>query len=307
MLYRLFIYGSEDAARNASAAEMVKKQIEKELSEKCHATIKYPPETYDQVPFLYIATSYSIVQSILPRLYAIAAENAMTLYDAETNRKFSKDDLIDESLVNLKLREKTLKRVILDKLKPVWKYQELSFYENETYKSREYVVTISKIKGVSFAERTRQFYECLNDSLVDGEKLECDNKAFRISSELYSITFCLEAYKKQPNMIGYFEGKEPKTELIHRMGSVVAFKWMEGCTDIEKSDIVERMNFREMRERYKNPCDRFVKSVLIAKQLRKEIFDIRYSSIGYYGAEILFHIVPSDYYHDEDSISVLKI
>ena len=48
-------------------------------------------------------------------------------------------------------------------------------------------------------------------------------------------------------------------------------------------------------------------SVRITKWQRKQVFDIRYSGFGYYGSEIVFHIVPDDYYQDGDNISVLKI
>lgn len=336
MIYRLFIYKTTAVSGHAPAiatvdaairtnyskrewrencvarymmhfdAEVVKEQIEKKTIDKCHIIIKYPPKGIKQTPYLYIATSYERVKEVLPHLYAIVTENDLVLYDAERYKSFYKD-IIEDSFINLKQRGQSIKKLIMERMKPVWRYQKLLSYEGENAKYSSYVVTLRKIPATSFEERTLQFYNCLKDSLVEGEKLECKDKSFIISGTGYSITLCLEAYKKHPNMIGYIEDEMPQTALLHRMGCVNAFKWMEQCSDIEQSDIMKRLHFFEMTDRYRNPGDRFVKSVVITKRQRKEFFGVRYSGFGYYGGEILFNIVPKYTHHESHTISVLKI
>ena len=62
-----------------------------------------------------------------------------------------------------------------------------------------------------------------------------------------------------------------------------------------------------MMNAYPNPAQRFVESVKITKWQRKQVFDIRYSGFGYYGSEILFHVVADDFYQNAANVSVLKI
>lgn len=108
-------------------------------------------------------------------------------------------------------------------------------------------------------------------------------------------------------MLGYYENGKPKIRILNRMGSYEAYKWMQQCGNNEQDDIMARMHFREMIAEYSNPADRFVKSVNITKQQRRELFNIRYSHLGKKGSEFCFHIVKDVYEMDNDEISVLKI
>lgn len=188
----------------------------------------------------------------------------------------------------------------------MWNIRKTSTYENERDKSTSYSVTLKKIPSASFLDRTRDFYNCLSNNLKDGEKLVCEDRSFSVVAKWYTITYVLEGYKKHANMVGYYENGYARQELTHRMSVEEAYKWMDCCSDVEKKDIQKRMNFREMEDRFPNPSDRIVNSVRITKWQRKQVFDIRYSGFGYYGSEILFHIVPDDYYQDGDNLENRK-
>lgn len=335
MRYQLYVYGTTAATGSALAigtinaalgkeeerawkhneaahfmkefdVEAIKTKIEHELEGKCRVVVRFPPRSCEQKEYLYISTSYEQVKEVLPRIHAIAAENGLALYDAEKKRSFYLD-LVDETFVSLKTREKEIRDSIFLADKKIWDYKKISYYEDERDKRSAYVVTLRKVQGVSFEERIQQFYNTLKESLEDGEEIICENGCFTVTGKWYAITYCLEAYKKHANMLGYVEDGRVCMRPLDRMCCCDALKWMEGCSDWEKNDISMRMNFREMVAAYPNPADRFVKSINITKWQRKELFDIRYSGVGYYGSKILFHIVRDAFEMNGYEISVLKI
>lgn len=262
-----------------------------------------PPKQYKQNAFLYIITSYEKAGEVLPKLYAIASENDLALFDAETGKTFYRD-LVDQAFITMRLRQQRLHNEIMKKMEPVWKIKKISPDKNDWNKRCDYVVTIRKSKDASFMERVQDFYRCLSESLSENEELCCEDYCYKIIGKGYQITYTFEGYKRNADQIGYNDGC---TKFLNRMSTEKAFKWLENCSDTEVSDIFSRMDFKEMKHAYPNPADRFVASVNITKWQRKQIFSIYYSGIGYYGSEILFHIVPDWYYKDEGEISVLKI
>lgn len=338
MLYRLFLYKTTAAVASAPAIGIVNdalstnserqwisdgaadflesfdtagviKSIEAQLTEsdseqcKCRASTRFPPKEYRQVPFIYVATSYEKAAKVLPKLHAIAADCDLVLYDAETGKTFYRD-LIDRTYITMRLRQQLLHNAILNTMKPVWKIQKVSSYSDERDKNCDYVVTLNKDPKVSFEDRVKEFYRCLSNHLADDEELRCEDRCYKIVGKWYQITYTLEGYKKHANRIGY---QSRCSSLLKRMSTDEAFRWLKGCSETEVSDVFKRMNFNEMQRAYPNPADRFVASINITKWQRKQIFDIRYSGIGYYGSEILFHVVPDEFYQDSASISVLKI
>ena len=141
MLYRMFIYGTKAATGRALAiaeanhavvsknekywngrniskymkrfdVESVKIRIEKELGSKCQAYVDYPPEEYEQIPFLCVKTSFEEVRSVLPCLHAITAENDLVLYDMKTRKSFFRD-LVDDAFIMWKMREDEIRKKYL--------------------------------------------------------------------------------------------------------------------------------------------------------------------------------------------------
>ena len=134
------------------------------------------------------------------------------------------------------------------------------FSANEENQSA-FVITVYRIKGVIFAERTKWFYECLLSALTEDETLECEDRTFKVCGTDYTISFLFEGYKEHANMIGFVENGKESVALLRRMSTYNAIKWIEQCRKIEKEDIINRMCFTEMVYKYKNPGDRLAKSV----------------------------------------------
>ncbi|MCR5336713.1 MAG: hypothetical protein K6E42_09230, partial [Synergistes sp.] len=194
---------------------------------------------------------------------------------------------------------------ILSEMKPVWKLYRISGYYDKRNNISCYTLTVRKDPEKTFLERTEDFYKCLKRHLWEDEKLDCDNRAFTVSGEGYSLTFTLEGYYKHADKSGYYENGRARRDFTRRMNMEVARKWMNSCSDIEKEVILKRMNFREMADKFPNPADRLAAGIRITKWLRKQIFDVSYSGLGPYGAAVVFHVVPDDDHKDADSISVL--
>ena len=285
--------------------EDVKSQIEKELGDKCQVYINYPFGDSSQVPFLRVVTSFAKISEVLPRVHAISAENGLVLYDTRKRRSFFKD-LLDDTFITWKMREHEIRENIIGILK--WECRRIASCDVMGHKESSFVVTRfwRRKTAVPLEEHVRQFYETLEKSLIEGEELDCENRCFTVRGNGYSIAFCVEAYKKHPQWIGFYENGQPKKDLLRRMGCEVALKWIqECCNEQEKSNIMERMNFTEMADRYKNPGDRFVRSVNIMKQHRKGLFYINYGVPGWHGSAVVFSVVPSKYYGNADRISAL--
>ena len=295
--------------------EKVKSEIENMTGTEsdtpvCKVYINNTPE--HKARYITIATSYENAKNVLLSAHNIAFNNGLVLYDDTLNRCFSPDDLYDDKTVFFRTRAKQINKVILDTQKPVWHLRRLCNDDLKCYKSRAYVLTLRKDKEKTFEQRTKEFYECLQGCLLEGETLVTEDRYFKIIFDFCEIIYCLEAYKKHSNMIGYVENGTVKTDLLHRMSCEKAFKWQKNYTpDVESwcdpADIKARMYFNEMISAYKNPADRFVKSINIEKQQQKEPFEIRYSSTGYYGSEIIFQPVIFDGQENNNAISVLKI
>lgn len=292
--------------KDFDAAE-VKAQIDCALQGKCRVIVKYPPEGCEQTPFLYIVTSYAAVRDVLPCLHKFAAERELAIYDAETDVCFYRD-LLDRAFLAAKTRGQQIKLRILGEAQPVWKFEQIMSSMDDQQKVGAFAVTLKKVPDLSFLERTRQFHDILKNSLIEGETLQYADRCFTVSGQDYQLQYCLEGYKKHPCMIGFYENDQPRTDLIRRMGCTEAIKVVQQRFSVTgRSDIEKRMDFYEMKSRYPNPADRYVRSLNISKRLAKETFEVRYSSFGYYSSEILFHILPDPVYQNQRHISVLKI
>lgn len=269
------------------------------------ASVRYPMDDQTLNPYIYIAISYENAEELLPRLHAIAAANMLVLHDGATNTCHY-ENVVNVGIIHIRQRVLVLQNAIMAFMKPVWRMRRLPFRSEDHCQERIYVITLRKDRRKSFSERVEEFSQCLKDHLSEGETLLCRDRSFVIKGKLYQITYILEGYKKHADRIGYMESGEAKTVLMRRISTDEAFRWMKSCTRGEIGDIWERMNFREMVCAYPNMADRFAASVNITKWQRKQPFRIRYSGIGYYGSEILFHVLPDDsrFYYD---VSVLKI
>lgn len=272
----------------------------------CNAVSQFPPAGLLQIAFISVTTSFAVASRILPRLYAIAAENDLVLYDAETNKTFYRE-LVDSGYIALRLRQQTLHRIIEKQMQPLCRIHRLEFDTASCKRNASYCVTLRKDTEISFTDRVQRFYDLLCRNLEYGESLILENRCFKINSELYSITYVLEGYKKHSDKIGFMCHGKPCSDFMHRAGTVISYKWMNSCTKQEQNDIFSRMSLFEMNKLYPNPADRFTASVNITKRQRKLPFYIRFSGIDCYGSDVLFYLLPDTETDDANSISVLNM
>lgn len=275
------------------------------VGEACHITAVKSPPAWGNAEYLCVVTSYACASAVLPYLYCVTTENDLVLYDAETKKTFFRD-LVDRAFLKAKLRVDNYKRMILEKMDPVWKIRKIGVSRTEESQDYAYVVTLKKDPGKSLSLRCADFYRYLGDQLEDGEELNTDDRCFTIVGQRYRISFCLEGYKKHPDQMGYYAQGRTQTKLIGRMGCEEGFFWLKQ-NGIQLPAVLERMNFKELKRAYPNPAERFIASVKIQKWQSRSASYIRYCGIGPYGSEILFHVVPSEYYQDEREISVLAV
>lgn len=275
------------------------------VGEKCCVQIRKPPSAYGDVEYLCVATSYAHAAAVLPYIHCITQEHELVLYDAETKRTFFRD-LVNKPFIQVKSRIADYIQAVREAVKPVWRIRKIGVSRTEQSQDYAYVVTLQKDPKKSFVRRCGDFYRCLCDQLLEDEEINTNNACFTIVGKQYTISFCLEGYKKHPDQMGCYQQGRPSVKLIRRMGCEEGFFWLKQ-NQIEVTAILERMNFKELRQAYPNPADRFVAGINIQKwESRRELY-VRYCGIGPYGSEILFHIVPSDFYKDENEISVLAV
>ena len=214
----------------------------------------------------------------------------MTLFDAETKRILI-TDITDDAYITMKIRRQELHNAISNSMKPIRKIRRIEFASGKIEKSRSYVVTICKDAAVSFLERTARFHDCLYNNLCEGEELICENRYYTVKGRGYILNYILEGYKKHADTIGFTENGINCTELLNRMGTEEAYRWLGTCTGEERNDIFNRMSFREMKAAYPNPAQRLNESIKITKWQRKQVFNIQYRGLGCYGSGVSFHAV----------------
>jgi len=329
MLYRIFLYGTKTVTVDAPAVEhlnmlvsgaeqdawkrnigaehlrafdtqWVTRRIETLLTDpvngkcKCRAKVQYPPEPNSRIGWVYIATAYEYAEEVLSVLHSVAYGNDLVLYDAETGRTAYRE-VANRPFITMRLRQQALQREILRRMNPVWSIRRVDLCIDSKKSSCAYTVTLRKNREESFFVRSARFLSCLRQSLQEGETLFCSDRAYTVSGDRYSIVFVLEGYKKHPDKTGFMKNQAPAAELLHRMGTEEAYRWMQkNCTPGEQNGIFARMRFLEMERAFPNPADRFVESVRITKWEKKQPFDFWYEGIGPYGSSILFHVVPED-------------
>lgn len=172
----------------------------------------------------------------------------------------------ERRLFKVKMRIADYMHAILATMKPVFLIRKIQV--SATGLDYAYVVTLRKDMTKRFLNRCSEFYCCLKNQLQADEKLYTEADCFTIAGEDYTISFCLEGYKKRANQLGYYHQGVPQTKQIKRMGCEEGIRWLKR-NDIEIENVLERMNCSKMIEAYPNPADRFVASVNISKVERR--------------------------------------
>ena len=279
--------------------EIVREQIKETLDDDCFAIERHPISSAQPVPYLFIGTSFSKAERIIPVLCKIAIDHQLVLFVEEQNKHFCLD-MIDQPMIVSRQRERELKRHIIKEYSAIYKYIPYGYLRLADYIVRNtrcylYCITLHKEKNRSLEQQIEAFYKLLQRSLTSKEKLYCQDKGFAVSGKGYCFFFYLEAYGKHADRICYYKDGHPHTELMHRMSILQAKMWIQqNCDDADRKDILSRMTYEEMMRRYEDELDRYMKSVYITRQLKKEPFDIFYSDPSGNCGEIWFTVCDYD-------------
>lgn len=289
----------------------VKDEIEEKIGDKCKVTVCFAEEDGTRLDWLSVVTTYDAAEMILPQLLMITETNRLALFDAERQQTLFKT-AVGSNLIHMKKRIQVFKEAIVKDVTPVWSIHRLFLFRDEPLASYSaFVVTLSKEKDISFLDRTAQFYECLKAHLADGETIyDFGDQSFTVKGENYFISFCLEGYKKEPNMAGYIEDGQPRMKLLNRMGCEKAYKLLKNADRSEKNDQSARMKLKELVYKIQNPADRYVYSVNLMKWLRTLPYEVDYTKYTGYTHEfggLLFNVAQSDHTDHEDRMSSLGL
>ncbi len=151
----------------------------------------------------------------------------------------------------------------------IYRMRRLQLFSGDALTVSAYVITLRKMSEHSFAERVTEFWMLLKSALLPQERVEIKNRCFCVSGAGYEILYCIEAYKKCAEQIGYMEGDQAITALLHRRSCEVAAKklneqkrasWHTYYRSLPSvfPTIYDEMNEAEWMEAYPNPADRFV-------------------------------------------------
>lgn len=328
MRYGLYIYGTTAACPGAEAlaecnravtgrvrdmdmdflrrfdVQGVAEKIRVLAGDRCSVEITAPPQSPKGTQFLRIMTTYEQAASVLPLLHAVAADQDLALYDAETKRTFFRE-LLHRPFIRGRLRAEALLRGIQAQMKPLWSIRRISSQMTDRDFQRDYVVTLKKDPKRPFLTRCEAFRTCLASLLEDGETLYTDYQCFTVAGERYALSFCLEGYKRHADQMGYYEDdKHPRMKLIRRMGVDKAFRWIRR-SGADEERILGRMHISEMRCAYPNPADRFAASVNISKwEMRQG--DMLYAAVGMDDEGLVISVVAESWAMDPRSCSALS-
>ena len=165
----------------------------------------------------------------------------------------------------LKHRANEINQIILNQQKCFYRLRRLPIENGSAF---PYVITLKKLRDKTLEEQIDEYYTMFKNALMDDEVLLTDNRCFSIKGNGYSIIYCIEAYRRSADKIGYVENGKVSSSLIRRMSCERAFQLLRK-NRVYKYDsfIVNHMNSEQYKIKYPNPADRFVAILNEYKQL----------------------------------------
>ena len=293
--------------------DLIKAELSDDNFQKCSIYIRSTP--FEKIGYICVDTTFECIDQIWPSLVKIALQTQLVVLDAQTGQYEFEPRPFRYAWRDLSLRIQEVNEQIRKNTVSIWRFRKLYKQNIDDAPEAAYVLTLNKNREMTLYERTKAFFHLLKSLLNKDEKLSIQDQCFTIVGPWYSITYTIEAYRKNADTRCYMYHDTARIEKLHRISCEKVFKWIKDHPGKRYStyfDIIERVFFTEMVYKYRNPADRFCASFNITKALQKEKLDIDYSIFQGFGAQIMFHKVPNQFclLPDErcrDSISALKI
>ena len=180
----------EDYHLVAFDVEVIKEKIINALGDKCRIYIREAPPYDGKVQYIEIFTNYENAVEVFISIQQISEVNDLVLYDKTTKKCYFKETDDIKSICETRIRSSQIKVAINKEFKGLKAIRKVNEYFCEDNKQHEedYVVTIKKIKEISFEERTVLFYECLLRNKLESEELYCSDNCFNMDRDYSSPT-----------------------------------------------------------------------------------------------------------------------
>ena len=295
------------------ASKRIKADLSDDAVQKCVIHIWNTP--IEKIGYICVDTMFEYIDQVWPSLVKIALQMQLVVLDAQTGQYEFEPRDFRYAWRNMALRIPDLNEQIRKNTVSIWRLRKLYKQNIDNHPEAAYVLTLDKNREIPLYERTEAFYHLLESLLKEDEKLSIQDQCFTIYGPWYTISYTIEAYRKNADTRCYMLFDTARVEKLHRISCERALRWIKDHPGKKHStyfEIVERVFFTEMVCECPNPADRFCASLNITKALQKEKLDIDYSSFQGFGAQIMIHRVPNQFclLSDEqcrDSISALKI
>lgn len=288
--------------------EPVIKHLSDSLGEKAKVIVKYPPKEHNQAPYLLIATSYAVAETIIAGILSAACIFGLRFYDAETDKSFSLNPYIQTSMIHGKWRSQQLCSSIRAQMegKSIWKLHHVrTLFDRGT--KYYYVITICKPKDGDVISIVKQFDSILLSSINSDEQLIHTSNCFTISGSGYDIVFYLEGYGKHAHQCWYIRKGEIESRLIHRMPYEQMHNWLKNAKVLDREDALYRLGHTEMICEYPDVLDRLAASIKLAKKLLKLPCRVAIGPVVHpCDADLCFHIYSEDL-NDMDDVSMFRM
>lgn len=278
--------------------DVVYDELRTVLGEKARIRRNYDKE--QKKGWLTVRATYETARDVISLALPVVLRHALTLFDRQNeNVHWSAPYILNEAKITATLRAEKVELELARTQQPIWSLFKIE--ERHDWRGTEYVgfvLTLRYDANRTLLERAENVYRCLHGLLIDGENLVCKNRCFAVEGEEYRISVCVEAYRGFANRACYYEDENPQWSLLRRMSCHAANSVLAGMSAVQKADVLASLRFSEMVEGAPNFADRFVACLKYSRLLRKQKLGIRYSDVGTYGAEFVFHRTDLDDYPD---------
>ncbi len=158
------------------------------------------------------------------------------------------------SLCVRKPRVQQINEYLMQNVKTVYRLRKVFYDASEGKEHHAYVVSLAKVYELSLQAQVENFYAACIQVLNEGETLLTEDRYFKIISETFELSYCLEAWKKNANKICYVQDGAVQIELLHRRSCEQAAKLYKKKGISPLQAIAASTQLKEI----KNPADRYV-------------------------------------------------
>ena len=305
-----------EAARRLAAfdTEAVTARLSGQLGSNAIVLVNHPPKGMIQSPYIRVVTSYDKAMSVFFSVLAVACEFGLNYYDPQSGKSMAPESFIEQPVVKGSSR---IQQILTDvrsqwDKKKIWNMRRICTVDDQGKLRKYYVITLRKPQNEWTGNVVIKLHNTFLSCLREDEELLYEDKGFVFSGDGYSVTFYIEAYRQRANQIWYVQDQSGRIchDLIYRMGHGEMHNWLKNADRFDRMETLERLQFNEWRNKYKNVLDRLAASIRLTKRLNKMPTGVSIGSLHGCGRGcdgLSFHALPGDFLGREKDMSCLNI